>query len=77
MNRGLVRTTKLIREYEPEQHYKYNSFDGYANIQVCSSNVLPEHIGVSPMRLGPIITGDANFPECKNLENKKSNGRPI
>jgi hypothetical protein len=64
-----VRTTKLIRKYDPEPHYKYNSFDGYTNIQVCSSNALSEHKGLSPMKLGPIITGDPNFPKCNNLEN--------
>jgi hypothetical protein len=69
MSRGLLRTTKLTREYYPEPHYKYNSFDGYTNIQVCSSNALPEHRKVSPMKLGPIITGDPKFPECKIMEN--------
>ncbi len=69
MKRGFIKTTKLSRKYDPEPHYEYNSFDGYTNIQVCSSNALPEHKRVSPMRLGPIITGDPELPECKIMEN--------
>jgi hypothetical protein len=69
MNRGLIRTTKLSRKYEPETHYKYNTYYGYANIQVCSSNALSEHKKVSPMKLGPIITGDPDLPKCKIMEN--------
>ena len=69
MKRGLLRTTKLTREYKPAEHYIFKSFPGFTNIQVCSSNALPEYKDLSPMKLGPINTGDAKYPECQNLEN--------
>lgn len=67
--RGFVRETCLKRVYEPNTNYIYNTFPGYSNIQVCSSNALPEFIGVSPIVLGPIWIDDPFVKKCERFEN--------
>ncbi len=69
--RGLVRTTGLVGNWEDlyDKAPLFGSYPGYTTVHVGYKYALREHKDLSPFKLGPILTSDPDYPECKNMEN--------